>query len=324
LANQIKIKRGLQAGLPAGADGEPLWTTDTFRLYVGQGGVSKLVGEADFLKLSGGTMTGALTLSGDPSSALHAATKQYVDAYQTGLDVKASCRGATTAALPANTRTGNVLTASANGALPAQDGVTLVLNDRILVKNEATGANNGLYYVSQVGDAGTPWTLTRVSDADSDAEVTAGMYTFVEEGTTNADTGWVLTTNNPVALNTTALAFTQFTGAGEIIAGAGLTKTGNTIDVGAGDGIQADADSITVKLDGTTLTKGASGLKITNGTEQYQFLVTGATPFAPAYASLSTLAGTGLNYAAGALSVAYGYTANTALEGNATIDGGTW
>jgi len=324
MANQIKIKRGLQAGLPVLADGEPGWTTDTFRLYVGQGGASRLIGEADFLKLAGGTMTGALTLSEDPSSALHAATKQYVDAVKTGLDVKASCRVATTAALPANTRTGNMLTADANGALPAQDNVTLALNDRILVKNEAIGANNGLYYVSQVGDAGTPWTLTRVTDADSDVEVTAGMYTFIEEGNTNADSGWVLTTNNPITLNTTALTFAQFTSAGEITAGTGLTKTGGTIDVGAGDGIQVDADSVTVKLDGTTLAKGTSGLKVANGTEQYQFLATGATPFAPAYASLSTLAGTGLSYAAGALSVAYGTTANTALEGNATIDGGTW
>lgn len=146
------------------------------------------------------------------------ATTAYVDAATqaaaAGLDIKQSVRAATAAALASNSRSGNVLTASANGALAAVDGVTLVLNDRVLVKDESTGANNGIYYVSAIGSGGAPWTLTRATDADSSAEVNAGMFTFVEEGTANGDKAFALTTNNPITLNTTALVFAQFSGGG--------------------------------------------------------------------------------------------------------------
>lgn len=187
-----------------------------------------------------------ITNLGTPSGATDAATKGYVDSIASGLDLKASVRAATTAPLAANTRTGNVLTANANGALATIDGVALTLNDRVLVKDEATGANNGIYYVSALGDGSNPWTLTRTTDADENAEVTAGLFTFVEEGTTNADSGWVLTTNDPITVNTTALAFSQFSGAGQVIAGNGLTKTGNTLDVGAGAGIQVNTNDVEV------------------------------------------------------------------------------
>lgn len=124
-------------------------------------------------------------------------------------DVKFSARVATTAALPANTRNGNVLTASANGVLPNQDGVTLITNDRILVKDEDTPANNGIYTVTSVGSAGTPWVLTRAIDADTSAKMTDATLVMIEEGSQNADTAWELTSNNPVTLNTTSLYFTR-------------------------------------------------------------------------------------------------------------------
>ena len=159
----------------------------------------------------------------DPTGAQDAATKSYTDAQVAtaiaGLDPKDPVRVATTAVLETNTRSGNVLTRTGNGALPAQDGVTLVLNDRILVKNEVTAANNGLYFVSAVGSGAAPWTLTRTTDADSSAEVTTGMYTLVKEGTTYLYSAFFLTTPDPIVLNTTALTFIQFSGVGSLTFG---------------------------------------------------------------------------------------------------------
>ena len=260
-------------------------------------------------------MSGFIVLHADPTNAMHPATKQYVDAIKTGLDVKASVRVATAAALPACTASGSgvgkTLTMNDVGVLTI-DGVDTVLNDRILVKNQAAGADNGIYKVTTEGTASVAAVLTRATDADEDDEVTAGLYVFAEEGTANSDAGFILTTNDPITVDTTTLAFTQFSGAGQIVAGAGLTRTGNTLDVGAGQGIQADADSITVKLDGATLSKGASGLKIAAAG-------VGVDEIAAA------IAGAGLSGGGGsALSVNYGYTAETALQGNSTIDGGTW
>jgi hypothetical protein len=246
MGNLIQIKRGAKASLPSLAVGELGFCTDTFETYVGSASGNKKIGAETFLPLAGGTLTGALTLSGAPTQDLHAATKAYVDAARTGLNVKAACRLATAAALATHTRTDNVLTASANGALSV-DGVSPVLNDRILVKTEGSGTHleNGIYFLSQLGDGSNPWKLTRAADADESAEVTAGAFVFVAEGTANADMGFVLTTNDPITLNTTALTFTQFSGAGQITAGAGLTKTGNTLDVvSSGNGIVVNADSI--------------------------------------------------------------------------------
>lgn len=177
-----------------------------------------------------------LTNVGVPTTDTDLATKSYADLLTKEFDAKQSVRVATTAPLAANTRTGNVLTADINGALAAIDGVTLVLNDRILVKDEVTGANNGVYYVSAVGDGSNPWTLTRTTDADEDVEVTAGLFVFVEEGTIYGDHGFVLATDTSITLNSTALNFVQFTGAGQILAGDGLTKTGNVFDIASANG----------------------------------------------------------------------------------------
>ena len=183
-----------------------------------------------------------------PSNDSDVATKSYVDAQRSGLDVKASVRVATTTHLTAFTRVGDVLTCDSNEALVV-DGVTLALADRVLVKDE-TSSNapyNGIYEVTDTGDGSTPWELTRAADANSNTEVTAGLFTFVEEGSTNADSGWVLTTNNAITLGTTDLAFAQFSGAGSISAGAGLTKTGNTIDVvGTADRITVNANDVDI------------------------------------------------------------------------------
>lgn len=205
---------------------------------------SKLADGANFLKKDGSvTLTanlpaGGFTISGlaAPSSASDAATKAYVDAASNGLDVKASVRAATTANITlSNTQT--------------IDGVSLSAGDRVLVKDQSTASGNGIYVVV----SGGAW--TRATDADASAEVTPGMFTFVEEGTANADSGWILTTDGTITLGSTSLTFTQFSGAGQITAGAGLTKTGNTLDVvGTANRIVVAADSIDIGTDVVTLT----------------------------------------------------------------------
>ena len=124
-------------------------------------------------------------------------------------DFKQSVRAATTAALPANTRTGNVLDADANGTFPAQDGVTFVVGEPLLVKDEVAGANNGVYDVTDLGSGSTKWKLTRRADFDQDAEVTSGATVFISEGTANAGAQYTLVTVDPITVNTTALVFSQ-------------------------------------------------------------------------------------------------------------------
>tara|TARA_B100001939_G_C16932889_1_gene614690 strand:- start:179 stop:1885 length:1707 start_codon:yes stop_codon:yes gene_type:complete len=173
--------------------------------------------------------------------------KSYVDGVANGLDVKASVKVATTADLSATYNNGSgTLTAGSNGAISI-DGVSLSASDRVLVKDQSTGAENGFYTVTTVGDGSTPFVLTRATDADDNTELTAGAFTFVEEGTANADNGYVLTTNGAITFGTTAITFDQFSGAGQIAAGNGLTKTGNTIDaVGTADKITVSANAITI------------------------------------------------------------------------------
>jgi len=169
----------------------------------------------DVVQKSGSTMTNFLTLHADPTSNLHAATKQYVDAVAQGLDFKQSVRAASTVA-------GGDLTLDSEQTV---DSVVLVDGDRILVKDQADDSENGIYTVVDAA----PW--TRTEDADSSAEVTPGMFVFVEEGTVNADTGWVLSTDETIVLNTTDLIFIQFSGAGTYTNGAGLLLSGSEFAV---------------------------------------------------------------------------------------------
>lgn len=185
-----------------------------------------------------------------PVNPTDAANKSYVDATATGLDVKQSVRVASTAAVTVTyTAAGGT---SARGQITAApntlDGVTLVANDRLLLKNQATAAQNGIWVVTTLG-TGANGVWDRATDFDADAEVTAGAFTFVEEGTTNADSSWLLTTNNPIIIggaSGTALTFAQFGAATSYTAGAGLTLTGSTIDVVGGTGITVNADNILI------------------------------------------------------------------------------
>ena len=179
--------------------------------------------------------------------------KAYVDSVANGLDVKASVRVATTADLSATYNNGNgTLTASSNGAISI-DGVSLSANDRVLVKDQSTATENGFYRVTTVGSGSAAFVLTRTPDADDAAELTGGAFTFVEEGTANADNGFVASHNGTPTLGTDNITFEQFSGAGQIAAGAALTKTGNTLDVSVDDSsIEISSDALQVKALGIT------------------------------------------------------------------------
>lgn len=198
--------------------------------YVKADGTRSFTGN---LAMGGNKITGL----GTPTAGTDAATKAYVDSATSGLDVKQSVRLATTAALAAVTASGSgigkTLTADANGALSV-DGVATAAGNRVLIKNQATAANNGIYVVTDAGSAGTPFILTRATDADENAEITANMFVFVSEGTTNADTGWVLTTNDTITVDTTALSFAQFTATSTFTGDLNATSLGYLTD-SAGD-----------------------------------------------------------------------------------------
>ena len=173
--------------------------------------------------------------------------KSYVDAVANGLDVKKSVRVATTGNLSAayNNAAGT-LTASSNGAISI-DGVSLSVDDRVLVKDQTSQVQNGFYKVTTVGSGSAAFVLTRTPDGDEADELTGGAFTFVEEGTANADNGYVASHNGTPTVGTTNITFEQFSGAGQIAAGAGLTKTGNTIDVvGTADKITVSANALTI------------------------------------------------------------------------------
>lgn len=194
-----------------------------------------------------------------------------------GLDPKQSVRAASTANI-----------ASLSGTMTI-DGVALVAGDRVLVKDQTTQSANGIYVV-----AAGAW--ARSSDTDSWAEI-ASAYVFAEQGTVNADIGFVCTSDAGGTLGTTAITFQQFSGAGQISAGAGLTKTGNTIDIGTASAsrIVVNADSIDLATIGTagtyrSVTTDAYG-RVTGGTNPTTLAGYGITDAQGLDATLTALAG---------------------------------
>jgi hypothetical protein len=202
------------------------------------------------LPLAGGTMSGAIAMGtnkitglGTPTADADAANKGYVDSVAQGLDPKASVVAATTT-------NGTLATAFANGSVV--DGVTLATGNRILIKNQTDATANGIYVVAA---SGAP---TRSTDMDNGTEF-PGAFVFVEQGTTNGDTGWTCTNNSPVTLGSTNIVWTQFSGAGTYTASNGVLLTGSnfTFAPRTGYGLQTGASGAEVKLATT------SGLNLT-------------------------------------------------------------
>ena len=177
-----------------------------------------------------------ITNLADPTSAQDAVTKSYADALTSGLDVKQSVKVATTANI----------TLSGTQTI---DGVAVSADERVLVKNQSTASQNGIYDCKSGSWA-------RSSDFDTDAEVTSGAFTFVEQGSVNADAGFVLTTDGSITVGTTGLSFTQFSGAGAITAGDGLQKSGTELsaDVKANGGVVIESSELAIDLGASSIT----------------------------------------------------------------------
>ena len=169
------------------------------------------------------------------AAASQASIKTYVDSVASGLDLLDSVHAASTAALTVTYSNGSsgvgaTLTNAGTQAALVIDGQTLVATERVLIKDQAAALQNGIYTVTNVGSGSSNWVLTRSTDFDTGAELDSGSFVFVETGTSNADSGWVMTTDGTITIGTTSINWTQFSKAADILAGDGLTKTGSTID----------------------------------------------------------------------------------------------
>lgn len=243
----------------------------------------------------------SVTISNAPSAGTDAATKNYVDAAIAGLSWKQAVRAATTTA-------GTLATSFANGSVI--DGVTLATGDRILIKNQATQTENGIYIVQA---SGAP---VRSSDADTGAEL-VGASVYVDQGTANADTGWTQTTAAPITIGSSNIVWAQFSGSGSYTAGTGLTLTGNQFSL---------TSPVSATLGGSGTTSAPSA-----GQFLYSAAGTSYAPTALSSVAVTTFAGgtTGLTPAsatsgaitlAGTLAVANGGTGLTSTPTNGQID----
>jgi hypothetical protein len=193
----------------------------------------------DKLALAGGTMTGLLTLSGAPENANHAATKAYVDNTTAGLNFHAPAHAATTTNLSVNYANGTggvgaTLTADTNRAWTALDSHTsFTLGDRILVKNQTDGKQNGIYTITDIGSVSAPWVLTRATDADNSpaGEIAYGDFCFVQNGG-QAGFGFIVNTTGTITIGTTSISYIQFNAGQVVIAGNGLSEaTAGTLTI---------------------------------------------------------------------------------------------
>jgi len=209
----------------------------------------------------------------DPTNAQDAATKLYVDNSRLGIDFKDSVRVATTA---------NIATL-AGGAPSTVDGVSVAANDRILVKNQTTTSQNGIYKVDTVGTGSNgSWSRTTDADGSPAGELTSGAFVYVEEGTANAQDQYVITTTGTITVGTTGITWGLFSGAGKITAGSGLSKS---------------KDTLSISLAGSSGLETTSGLALTNtgvSAGSYQSVTVDAKGRVTAGTNPTTLSGYGI------------------------------
>ena len=271
-----------------------------------------------------------ITSVASPSADTDAATKGYVDGVVNGLDVKKSVDFASTANVAGTYNNGaGTITASSNGAL-SMDGGSPSNGQRVLLKDQSSNVQNGVYVVTNSGGAGSQYVLTRAADADANAEISGGAFFFVEQGSANADNGYVTTHNGTPTLGTDAITFEQFSGAGQISAGSALTKSGNTLNVAVDDSsIEINSDALRVKASGITnamlagsidLTAKVTGaLPVGNGGTGLSSIAKGSVLVANSANTLSALDGGGSNDSF----LAYTASSDT-LSFATSIDGGTF
>jgi hypothetical protein len=242
--------------------------------------VNKVKLEQDFLagadwNITNGANNATITGVKDPVNPQDVATKAYADALAQGLKPQIAVQAATTTNLsvtPSGAGVGKTLTATSTGAL-ILDGYTVIANDRVLIKDQTLSVNNGIYIVTSTGSAGTAFILTRATDFDGSpaTEVVSGAYVFVESGTNNGNTGWVLKTTGVITIDVTGQTWVQFSGEGRYVAGDGIDFTGNIISVDVTDiidtnyGLTENSNNIQVNLDvlgGLSFDGTSHGIKI--------------------------------------------------------------
>ena len=256
---------------------------------------------------SGNIAVSQVTVSTDPSSALQVATKQYVDNIASGINAHDSAVTATVAALTVTYSNGTAgvgatLTNSGTQAALVIDGVTPIVGDRILVKNQTTNTQNGIYVVTNVGSGSTNWILTRASDYDQSTagEVVAGDMLYIVApaaeitGTPiTQNTSWIMNYPGTIVIGTSPITFSQSSGSGTVTAGSGTSVNGNQISIALGSAFD------------TTTGTGTSGLSLSGNTLQLRLNPAGA--LTSTTAGLAVVTGTGLTISGNAITLASGY-----------------
>ena len=263
-------------------------TTGVLKVYDGVGWTAGVTAGSGFLPLTGGTLTGTLTLDADPTTAKGAATKEYVDTIAAaGLHYHDPVRVESPVDLPSTYSNGTAgvgatLTNSGTQVALVVDGVTLSTNDRVLLYHQSNAAHNGIYEVTDTGSASTNWVLTRTSDANTYApsdpnNFGQGDAFFVQEGTTGAGELYVMNTSGAITFGTTAITFTQISSAAIYSAGTGVSFNGTEINIGQSVGT---TDSPT--FNSITVTGTVDGRNVSADGTKLDGIATGATNYADA------------------------------------------